>query len=342
MAITGLLFAIYRQQEAAAPAIPAAAAVEAAPQELMPDISTSLQPLEAPKPVAPIDPTPLVRRPTVKPTPTHARAAEQPAAPKRASTPPPAEEPLAEPEPVAVPPTAKLPEAEPIEPIEPDNPPTPPGARAPGPISKLEPPAGTLQEEIPAVPQPPEPMEASEPVEAREPRVVRLEAGSRLTVRLDSTLSTARNRVDDTFFATLDEPVIVDGLIIADKGARLEGRVVESEQAGRVKGLARLACELSYLHTDDGQRVAIRTSTFALDGPSSRKDDIKKVAIGAGTGALLGAILGGGKGAAIGAASGAGAGAGTAAVTRGDPAVIEPETRLDFRLSDDTTITEKL
>jgi hypothetical protein len=161
-------------------------------------------------------------------------------------------------------------------------------------------------------------------------------------VRVDGTLSTSRNEADDTFFATLDEPLIVDGLVIADKGARLEGRVVESQQAGRVKGLARLACELTRLHTDDGQRVEIETSTYTLDGPSSRNDDLKKIGIGAGAGAILGAIFGGGKGAAIGAASGAGAGAGTAAATRGEPAVIEPETRLDFRLAESVTITEKL
>jgi hypothetical protein len=169
-----------------------------------------------------------------------------------------------------------------------------------------------------------------------------LPAGQRLTVRLDNTLSTSRNRADDTFFATLDEPLIVDGLVIADRGARVEGRVVESEQAGRVKGRALLSCELTKLDTDDGQRIDVQTSVFSLEGEGSRNDDLKKVAIGAGAGAILGAIFGGGKGAAIGAASGAGAGAGTAAVTRGEAAILEPETRLDFQLTEGVTITEKL
>ena len=167
-------------------------------------------------------------------------------------------------------------------------------------------------------------------------------AGLLLSVRIDNTLSTSRNRTDDAFFASLDEKLIVDGLIIADKGARLQGRIVESQKAGRVKGVARLACELTHLDTDDGQRVGIRTSTFTLEGPRTRGEDLKKVAMGAGAGAILGAIFGGGKGAAIGAASGAGAGAGTAAARRGEPAVIEPETLLDFRLTDGVVVTEKL
>ncbi|MCB1020034.1 MAG: hypothetical protein KDC27_08900, partial [Acidobacteria bacterium] len=84
VAITGLLFAIYRQQQAPAPARaePAATAVEAAPRELTPDVSTSLQPLEAPPRVAPVDPTPLVRRPTAKPS----ALPKSPAPPKRATT----------------------------------------------------------------------------------------------------------------------------------------------------------------------------------------------------------------------------------------------------------------
>ena len=134
----------------------------------------------------------------------------------------------------------------------------------------------------------------------------------------------------------------MDGLVLADKGARLEGRVVESVQAGRVKGQARLELELARLRTDDGQNVEIRTSVYGIDGPPGRNEDLKKVAMGAGAGAVLGAIFGGGKGAAIGAASGAGAGAGAAAVTRGEPAMLEPETRLEFRLAEPVTITEQL
>jgi hypothetical protein len=225
--------------------------------------------------------------------------------------------------------------------------PAPPPVIEPEPAAVEVPPAivkeeTKLQPPLAADPAPVEAPAEETPSEPREPRVVTIPAGQSLTVRLDNTLSTSRSRVDDAFFASLDEPLIVDGLVIADKGARLEGRVVESEQAGRVKGLARLACELTKLHSDDGQVVDISTSTFAIDGESSRNDDLKKVAVGAGAGAILGAIFGGGKGAAIGAASGAGAGVGAAAATRGEPAVLEPETRMDFRLAEDVTITEKL
>ena len=60
---------------------------------------------------------------------------------------------------------------------------------------------------------------------------------------------------------------------------------------------------------------------------------------GAALGAIIGAIAGGGKGAAIGAAAGAGAGTGVNAVTRGEQAQIESESRLEFRLQSPITVS---
>ncbi len=315
LAIAGLLVATYRQQarlEATAERAVAAERTRALEAIQAPRLST----IEPPKP----SPRPVERSRVAAP----ARLVQ--AAPVRVPEPASQAVVAAEPAPEQTKPSpASMVEPAPVAELEPSLPePAEPVASA-----ELEPPTAALAEPLREEPAP-------------EPRVVTIEAGERLAVRIDNTLSTSRHRVDDTFFATLDEALIVDGLIIADKGARLQGRIVESQQAGRLKGLARLACELTHLDTDDGQRVPIRSSVFALDGPRTRGKDMKRVAIGAGAGAILGAIFGGGKGAAIGAASGAGAGAGTAAATRGEPAVIEPETRLDFRLTEGVTVTEKL
>lgn len=145
----------------------------------------------------------------------------------------------------------------------------------------------------------------------------------------------------DSFFAVLDSPLVVEGLVIAEKGARLEGRVVEVEQAGRVKGRATLGIQLVRLHTSDGQRVAIQTETFRKEAEATKREDAAKVGLGAGLGAAIGAIAGGGKGAAIGAAAGGAAGTGAVLATRGKPVVIPVETRIDFRLNHPVTITEK-
>ena len=176
---------------------------------------------------------------------------------------------------------------------------------------------------------------------AAPPRTVTLPAGLGIMVRLNHTVSTERNQAGDDFQAVLDEPLVVDGLVIAEKGAQVDGKIVQADRAGRVKGRALLVLELTRLATQDGQSLAIETQYVEQEGPSTQKKDAAKVGIGAGIGAAIGAIVGGGKGAGIGAATGAGAGAGTVAATRGEPVVLRPETRLEFRLNQAVSVTEK-
>ena len=186
-----------------------------------------------------------------------------------------------------------------------------------------------------------EPKESTPPAPA-EPRRVTLPAGTDLSVRLSHSLSTERNLGGDTFYAHLDHPLIIDEMVIATKGARVEGRVLEVQRAGRVKGLSELSIELVRLDAADGQTLGVVTSRVHRQGEESKKEDAKKVGIATGIGAIVGAIAGGGKGAAIGAGVGAGAGGGAVAATRGEPAEIPSETRLTFRLLDPVEVVERL
>jgi len=179
-------------------------------------------------------------------------------------------------------------------------------------------------------------------VEPPQPHTVALAAGTQLSVRIGETLSTKRNKPGDTFLATLAAPLTIDDFVIAERGARCEGRVVEADPGGRVKGVARLGLELTSIHTADGQKVRIHTSSFAKEADTSRREDAAKVGGGAALGAIIGAIAGGGKGAAIGAGAGGAAGAGDVALTRGKPAEIPVETRVSFRVQEPVTITERL
>jgi hypothetical protein len=151
-------------------------------------------------------------------------------------------------------------------------------------------------------------------------------------VRTTSTLSTKSAEAGEGFTATLAEPLIEGDRVIAPKGATVEGRVVESADGGKVKGLARIAIALTSLHTTHGE-VPISTSPVARQARATKKKDATKIGIGAGVGAAIGAIAGGGKGAAIGSAVGAGAGTGVVLATKGDPAVFPAESLLTFRLN---------
>ncbi len=176
----------------------------------------------------------------------------------------------------------------------------------------------------------------------RQPHTVTLTPGTLFAVRIGETLTADHNQPGDSFLATLDQPVIIDGFIIAERGARLEGRIVEADRGGRVKGRSHLEVELVKLATADGQHVRIRTSPFEKESQASTGSDAAKVGVGAAIGAAIGGLAGGGKGAGIGAGVGGAAGAGDVLLTHGKAAVIPVETRVSFRLQEPVTITERL
>ena len=215
----------------------------------------------------------------------------------------------------------------------------------PAAASSAPPPAAAVPpERAPSAPvaSPPQPPPAPEPPPPPQPRKVTLSAGTLLPVRLGETLTSEKNKEGDAFTATLDRPLVIDGFVVAERGARLEGRVVEADRAGKVRGVSHLAIELVRLTTADGQRINIRTEAFHKDGQADRGRDAAKIGAGAAIGAAIGAIAGGGRGAAIGAGVGGAAGTGTVLATRGKPAELPVETRISFRVNVAATITENL
>jgi len=167
------------------------------------------------------------------------------------------------------------------------------------------------------------------------PHVVTLQSGTNLNVRLAETVSTDRKYAGDTFLATLETPLVIDGFIIADKGSRVLGKI-----AGLQKTLVQLT--VTEINTTDGQRVPVETGLFEKRAADNRGHDAAKIGGGAALGAIIGAIAGGGKGAAIGAGAGAGAGTGAVLVGRNKSISLPAETQLTFQLARPVTITEKV
>lgn len=187
---------------------------------------------------------------------------------------------------------------------------------------------------------PPQPEPKAEP--AFSPRQVTIPAGMTVQIRLNESLTSDRGAPGDTFDASLAEPLIIDGLAIAERGARAGGRIVDVQKAG---GTSSVALELTNLVTADGQKIAISTDPWTRRGdlPSHvlRAEDAAKIGGGAALGAMIGAVAGGGKGAAIGAGVGGAAGVGTVLATRGKPVNIPAETIIRFRLATRVTIRER-
>ena len=177
------------------------------------------------------------------------------------------------------------------------------------------------------------------------PRQVTIPAGMTVQIRLNESLSSDRGTPGETFDASLAEPLIIDGLVIAERGAHAGGRIVDIQKAGGIGGTSSVALELTNLVTADGQKIAISTDPWTKrgDAPSHvlRAEDAAKIGGGAALGAIIGAVAGGGPGAAIGAGVGGAAGVGTVVATRGKPVNIPAETIIRFRLATRVTIKER-
>jgi hypothetical protein len=150
-------------------------------------------------------------------------------------------------------------------------------------------------------------------------------------------LSTRRHRGGDYFDAILDRDLEVEGEIVAPKGSKVRGKVVEVVQPGRVKGRASLSFALDYLYTE-AFAYPVSTNSITMEAETGQGKDARNVGIATAVGATLGAIFGGKKGAAIGAGAGAGAGTTGVLLSRGDPVEIEKESFFSFRLEDEIQV----
>jgi hypothetical protein len=157
--------------------------------------------------------------------------------------------------------------------------------------------------------------------------------GTFISVRISQPLSSDKNQQGDTFFATLAEPIIVNGVVVAQRGETVSGRVTEAQKAGRVTGTSRLGVELTGITLVDGQQLSIQSQMVTRNGNTSVGRDAAAIGGTTALGAAVGAAADWGRGAAIGAGAGAAVGILGVLLTRGQPTIIYPETPLTFRIS---------
>lgn len=202
--------------------------------------------------------------------------------------------------------------------------------------AEVPPPGTTPVAGAPATAEPVKAVEAPPPV-APQPEPIVIPAGTKIAVRTTTALSTKEVETGAPFSGSLSAPLIVKGETIAPRGAPVEGVVANSDDGGRVKGVASISLRLTKVEMH-GKMVPVKTGVFVKEAKATKKKDALKVGIGAGIGAAIGAIAGGGKGAAIGAGAGGAAGTGVVLATHGDPAVVGAESLISFKLTNPVTV----
>ncbi len=225
------------------------------------------------------------------------------------------------------------------------DPPQAPQAQAPPPALEAQDPAEPVDRQD-AYGQPQRPAEMNPPAAPRNdrpayglPAQLTLKPGTFVTVRIDTALSSDHNQPGDLFTGTLVQPVVVNGVVLAQHGQTVYGRVAEAQKAHGGKD-SRLGLELTGLTVADGTQESVRSQLVGRQGPTTPKGE--QIATVAGTtaiGAAVGAAADWGRGAAIGAGAGAAAGLVGVLLTRNHPTIVYPETVLTFRIESPVTIS---
>lgn len=202
------------------------------------------------------------------------------------------------------------------------------------------PPQGVYQQQGP----PPQgayqqsPYQQAPPPPRYAPTTITLPAGTWVTMRLNEPLSSDRNQTGDAFTGTLLEPIIANGILIARRGATVQGIVTEAQKAGRVSGVSHLKLELSGLQLADGRQAQVKTKLIDRKGNTSYGRDAFAIGATTATGAAIGAGVNGGVGAGVGAAAGLVVSTIGVMLTRGRPTIVGPETPLTFSMETPLTL----
>jgi hypothetical protein len=177
----------------------------------------------------------------------------------------------------------------------------------------------------------PQPAPPGQPAPPSAVSGVAIPIGTSITVRMIDAVNSQQSRLGETFRASVDEPVLVDGQVVVPRGADAITKLVEDQQSGKIEGKTVLTLVLQQVLVN-GRMVDLTSGDVSQSSGSRGARSAKVIGGTAALGAIIGALAGGGRGAAIGAGSGAAVGTGAEVLTKGQTVKIPSETRLTFTL----------
>jgi len=170
--------------------------------------------------------------------------------------------------------------------------------------------------------------------------------GAHVLLRMENSINTRTAQEGDYVYLRTSSPISTGGEIVVPVGSYVQGMVTQAKRSGRVAGRAQLAIRLETLTLasgkvfkfsphlssvdagETGQKVVGKESV--VEQAPSRGEDVKQIAILAGSGAAIGGLTDRGwKGAGIGAGVGSAVGLATVLLTRGKEVELRQGATLD-------------
>lgn len=156
-------------------------------------------------------------------------------------------------------------------------------------------------------------------------------SGTQLVVRMIDGVDSRKDAAGQTYRATLEDPLQVDGREVLRKGTDVKIRMIDLKKSGKISGRTTLTLDLVSIRYKDRWLQADAADVQESSGSRGKKSALVVGGVAA-LGAVIGGLAGGGKGAAVGAASGAGAGGAIQVLTKGEQVKVPSESVLRFTL----------
>jgi uncharacterized protein YcfJ len=175
------------------------------------------------------------------------------------------------------------------------------------------------------------------PATPQQPQSITLPVGTEIAISTIDRIDSKTADKNKEYAASLDDPVIVDGVEVVPAKASAFLRVTDVKNPK----FKRASLTLSLVAvTVNGQRVEVNTDTVDSQSGTRAKRTAVGAAAGAGAGAAIGAAVGGGAGAGIGAGVDALCEA-TAGILTRKGVEVASETRFTYRLTQPVSINSQ-
>jgi hypothetical protein len=169
--------------------------------------------------------------------------------------------------------------------------------------------------------------------------IYRLDAGTKISVRMDIEINSEVSGADDTFTTTIAEPVRIRETVVLPAGTIIEGRVVTAKRAASAGRGGNLSLRFETIRLAGGEKREIEgVLVNPLEAASMQKQSLLTILGGTAVGAILGAVSKSGNGTLIGAGIGAGVGTGVVAARKGRDVRIKKNEKFDIELLKQVTL----